>query len=330
MQSNIQKLDFAQHNTKQQSETSENEADAGNYDLQANEKIPGGNSSNQKPYIKPKNNKTNYADLEALSIESENKTIKRKNTNTQNNFYRKPNESNTSEGTFLLLTALTTIGLGLLLWPLNRFNKKIALYAMDNRRKAVYIIGAAHFCIAFTALFAGRNLYDLGFRTSDFTADILGLSACASVILYPVRKVKSGFFKPTFIRKKIATLFVVLSSLALFTNMGIRTAGDYSYSKPVSYLYSTYDKYFEAEEKVPLNDQKAASPYSSNQKNDGGQIAATVLLILLGILALMVIIVLSCLLVCSDMLAMAALVGVGGFILLIYVMVVSIRRIWEY
>ncbi len=216
-------------------------------------------------------------------------------------------------------------------------SKRLAFWALENRKAARGIIFLGQTITGLAGLFLGKELFNHGIISTETSTYALAGITSATALLYPYRKVKKGLFKHTYAKQKIFDLLMCISMFTLFMNVGNRAASDANFSKPASTIIHALDNK-ENTAFVPNNSSSyhtdnAKGYYYNNEhysKNATvGQGIASFFIILFLILFLTLIAILACILACNGQGIAALFLFFGGWALLIWAGISAVRSVNE-
>ncbi|MBN2862439.1 MAG: hypothetical protein JXN62_04700 [Bacteroidales bacterium] len=216
----------------------------------------------------------------------------------------------------------------------------ISYRAAMNPWKTRFMFAGIQFGLMAGGVMLGDKLADNGLHFSKLSRDLLLAVFLTSSALYPVRHTSVKLFRHSYLRQKAFDLAVAISGFMLMVNVGndpeLRASlfnkinlKDYELQnvnmvndnnqRSNLLMYFQNDKHLQNEQTILQEEKKIR-----NKK-----IGLTVL-VSLGILALALLVTgAACALACEDMVGLAALVGVGGGVLVIALAIKGIRSIWR-
>ena len=215
-------------------------------------------------------------------------------------------------------------------------SKKIAFWAMENRKTTRAIIFTGQNMAGLAGMFLGKVMFGHGIiATAPSTYALAGITS-AVALLYPYRKVKNGLFRHTYAKQKVFDLLISLCFVTMFANIGNRATADDNFSKPASAVIHSFDKIENtvfASHSTP-NYAMAAKVYNRTNgiyaKNaNAGQDIAIFFIILFLILLLALLAILACIIACNGQGLPAIVLLLGGGALLIWAGVSAVRSIRE-
>lgn len=173
---------------------------------------------------------------------------------------------------------------------------RIGLWAHRNKSLARGVLIPCQAALLLSGLYAGKQLGALGITGSDSAALAFAGIGLAGVMLYPFKQFKTGLMANSAVKHKVFAGLLTGAGLCAAINMG-------------------------ATEGVPV--ASAAS---------GDYIAGKIFLTLLAIAAFLmigyVLAIITCELICLDLVVLAFLVGGGGGALSIYLLYRALMSIW--
>lgn len=200
--------------------------------------------------------------------------------------------------------------------------KALGYWALNNRKAARGMHFLAHCGVAASGYYLGKQLYYAGISGSGTTLYSLAGFASMVSLLYPVRKVKHGIFRNTYFKQKMYALLMTASGLMLFV-----TAGNLNASGHLGKAISNHS--FIQTENFKDQNIAAEDPLPEKKKRSTGvNVMLTVLTAILSLALCVLITVGSCALTCSGQGALAVMIAVVGFPLVILLSIHLIKKIW--
>lgn len=210
--------------------------------------------------------------------------------------------------------------------------RKMAVWAKNHKEASWAVLTAAHLGLGFGAFYAGHQAGLDGYQVSQNWITGSTLVFFLSLIFYPFRSMK-GLFGGGFIRRKWHDLMLSVTGVLLLFGSATTIPQREEPVNPVSGAIVSAllpDHVYAGPASVHRDTMMNYEPDESNTGSDGFVKFLTSLLTVAVFLLLWVFVLsLACNLSCSGQEAAAAFVGIGGTLILVFLLVLVLRRIWS-
>ena len=246
-----------------------------------------------------------------------------------------------NSGTFILMLAVLAGLIPLIALKASPdLAANVSFWAAMNPWKTRFMFAGIQIGLGTAAFLLGESLAFNGIHFSDLSRDLLAGAFLTSSLLYPVKHAPVSFLRHSYLRQRAFDLTLAISGFMLLVNAGNDPGARASFTKLVSF------NGYERQNVNMLNDHNQAPEkliyYQNNKQLQYEQIAPRkkeaskgmktlyTILAVIGAVALgFLVAAASCSLSCNGMQGLAALVGIGGGVLIVVLAILVIKSIWN-
>lgn len=225
--------------------------------------------------------------------------------------------------------------------------KNLSIWARNNRTKALAVTIILHVVLNYFYFYFGALLFLQKIVLPSALLYVSGILFLTAYIFYPIKYVQQGIYKRTFFKEKQWQLVAMISAVIFLVFIGNHATRSAFSQQNYLQEYSAQTIALDLKKEVKVEKKKSRrlirkakrqlrKRIRSNVRkliktergmSDFGKFAAIFLSFILAIGLAWVVLAVSCNLSCSGNGALAALVLIGGFILIIGGLISVIRRI---
>jgi hypothetical protein len=225
--------------------------------------------------------------------------------------------------------------------------KNLSIWAKNNRAKALVITIILHIVLGYFYFYIGALLFLQKIILPSALLYVSGILFLTAYIFYPIKYVQQGTYKRTFFKEKQWQLVAMISAVIFLVFIGNHSTRSAFSQQNYLQEYSAQTIALDIKKEVKVEKKKSRrlirkakrqlrKRIRSNVRkliktergmSDFGKFAAIFFSFILAIGLAWLVLAVSCNLSCSGNEALAAIVLIGGFILIIGGLISVIRRI---
>jgi hypothetical protein len=214
----------------------------------------------------------------------------------------------------------------------------ISFWSAMNPWKTRLMLAGVHLGLGCGGILLGKAFFNNGIDFTELPKFLMLGTFISSSVIYPFRNHILKFVPDPFIRQKSLDLAMVMSSFLLLVNAGNDPEFTNNMTKrlglkeDIERIESSSQRQAQLTKLVYFQDQdinNTIQDKTANERTKGEKITITILASILGLLLTFAVVAGTCGLICSGMGGLAAVVGVGGGALVIWIMSAILESIWH-
>ncbi|MFK7771719.1 MAG: hypothetical protein AB8F94_06255 [Saprospiraceae bacterium] len=225
--------------------------------------------------------------------------------------------------------------------------KNLSLWAKNNRTKALAITILLHIVLGYFYFYIGAFLFLQKIVLPSILLYVSGILFLIAYTFYPIRYVQKGIYKRTFFKEKQWQLVAMVSAIIFLVFIGNQSTRSAFSQQNFSQAYSAQTIALDIKKEAKVENQKTRKLIRKAKRQlrkrikrnvrkmrraergmtDFGKFVAIFFSVLAAIGLGLLVLGISCNLSCSGNEALAAIVLIGGFILIIGGLITIIRKI---